>query len=285
MNTATRTAFSKVLCSMAVLALFIGCTAPAQASFILVSKGAIGTGTDASGLFVGAGSDLAGKTYKMTIAYDDLSTAFHTSSQTFDKESGRMTGVVGVTVDGRAFSANVVQSFGAMLYVDNNGAFSELTGFQSGNDAQSQNVYASHDLSSTQGTVAAPVIGMVSYTAVAGDIGRVAFTTNGPAGAASFTATPSVSWLVRPPAELISALVTYIDGAGLPKGIATSLLAKLASAQAPLSAGDVTGALQSITDLVNEARAQAGKQIPSAQAAEIIRQAQTTNDVIGVLYD
>ena len=90
---------------------------------------------------------------------------------------------------------------------------------------------------------------------------------------------------MRPPAELINALVTYIDGAGLPKGIATSLLAKLASAQAALSAGNVASAVQAITDLVNEARAQDGKQIGSAQAAEIIREAQTTNDVIGVLYD
>jgi len=285
MNTALRTAFSKVLCSLGVLAVVIGCAAPAQAAFILVSKGVIGTGTDTSGLFVAAGADLAGKTYRMTIAYDDFSTAFHTSSSTFDKESGRMTGVVGVTVAGRAFSANIVQSFGAMLYVNNNGAFSELTGFQSGDDAQGQNVYASHDLSSTLGTVTGPVIAMASYTAQTGDIGRVAFTTTGPAGAASFTATPSASALVRPPAELINALLTYISSAGLSKGIATSLSAKLASAQSSLAAGDVAGALQAITDLVNETNAQSGKHISNAQAAEIIRQAQTTADVIGVLYE
>ncbi len=175
-----------------------------------------------------------------------------------------MTGVVGVAVDGSAFSANVGRSFGALLYVNNNGAFSELTGFQSGNDAQGQNVYASHDLSSTLGMVAGPTIGMASYTAVAGDIGRVSFTTTGPTGAAAFTATPSASWLVRPPAELIDALMTYISGAGLGKGIQTSLLAKLASAQSYLAGGDVASAVQAITDLVNEVKAQDGKHIGSS---------------------
>src|SRR5579864_282077 len=284
MNTATRTAFSKGLYATGILALLIGCIAPAEAAIILVSKGVIASGTDTSGLF-GAPSDLAGKTYRMTITYDSFSSAFHTSSATFDKESGRMTGVVGVTVDGSAFSANVGQSFGALVYVNNNGAFSELTGFQSGNDVQGQNVYASHDLSSTLGLVTGPAIGMTSYTAVAGDIGRVSFTTTGPSGAAAFTATPSASWLVHLPVELINALMTYISGAGFSEGIQTSLLAKLASAQSYLADGDAASAVQAITDLVNEVKAQDSKHIGSSQGAEITGQAQTAIYVIGVLND
>ncbi len=284
MITATCSAFFKSSCSLGILVLCIGCVAPAEAAIILVSKGVIATGADTSGLF-GAPSDLAGKSYKMTIAYDDFSTASHTSSPTFDKQSGSMTGVVGIAVDGSAFSADVVQSFGAFLYANNNGAFSELTGFQSGNDSQGQDVYASQDLSSTSGTVTGPTIGMTSYTAVAGDIGRVAFTTAGPAGAASFTATPSASWLVHPPAELIDNLMTYIRGIGLAKGTQTSLLAKLASAQSYLAAGDIASAVQNVNDLINEAKAQDGKHIGSSQAAEMINQAQTAIFVIGVLND
>ena len=60
--------------------------------------------------------------------------------------------------------------------------------FHPWNDAQGQAVYAAHDLSSTAGTVTGPGIGMTAYTAVAGDVGLVNFSTSGQAGSASFTA-------------------------------------------------------------------------------------------------
>jgi hypothetical protein len=172
-----------------------------------------------------------------------------------------------------------------MLYVNNNGVFSELTGFQSGDDSSGQSVYAAHDLSSTSGTVTGPVIGMTSYTAMAGDIGRVTFTTSGPAGTASFGASPSGSWLVFPPAQLIQGLVAYVESAGLAKGIQTSLLAKLSSALSYLASGDISDAVQKINDFINEVNAQSGKHIASTAAAEMNSQAATVIYVIGILYD
>lgn len=281
MNIIMRQALSTAARSLALGAFAVAATS-VHAAIILVSKGVIDSGNDSTGVF-GAPSDLSGKPYKVEISYDDFSNAFHTSSATFDKEVGAVRGVVEVAVGGTAFSANVTRSFGAMLYVDNNGAFSELTGFQSGNGANGQNVYVSHDLSSTSGTVAGPAIGMTAYTAVAGDVSNVAFKTSGPGGSASFTATPSASWLVFPPKQLIGELTTYIAGAGLSTGTQTSLQAKLNAALAALAAGDDTGAVQALEDLIAEAQAQSGKHIAPAQSSEIVREAQTTIDTIGIL--
>jgi hypothetical protein len=171
-----------------------------------------------------------------------------------------------------------------MLYVNDNGAFSELTGFQSGDDATGQNVYVSHDLSSTAGTVAGPAIHMASYAAHAGDVSQVTFRTSGAEGNASFSATPSGSWLVFPPAQLIASLSTYVSGAGLQHGTATSLQAKLNAAQSDLAAGSVASAVQDLNDLIAETRAQSGKHIPTTQANSIIGQTQATIDTIGILY-
>ena len=275
-------ALSTAVRSLALAALAVAATS-AHAALILVSKGVIDAGTDATGVF-GAPADLAGKAYKFTITYDDFSGAYHSSSATFEKEAGPVTGAVGVVVDGHPFAANVTRSFGAMLYVNDNGAFSELTGFQSGNDATGQNVYVAHDLSSTAGTVAGPAFAMASYTAQAGDVSQVTFRTSGAEGGASFTATPSGSWLVHPPAELVATLTGYVSGAGLQGGIATSLTAKLNAAQSDLRAGSVASAVQDLTDLIAETRAQSGKHIPTTQASSIISQAQSTIDTIGILY-
>ena len=190
-----------------VLVVVVGlCASQAEAATILVSAGVITSGTDTSGLFGPAGASLAGKRYTLFITYDDFSGAFHSASATFEKELGPMTGLVTVTVNGIAFAPDVTLSFGALLYATNNGSFSELVGFQSGNDAQGQAVYASHDLSSTTGKVTGPAIAMTIYPAATGDIGSAAFTTSGPEGTASFTATPSFSAVVFPPSQLIDTL-------------------------------------------------------------------------------
>lgn len=283
MNIVERFTFSAGMPLLVAAGLLAACVVPAQAAIILVTKGVVAAGNDASGVF-GAPSDLAGKPYKMTITYDDFSSAFHTSSPTFDKEVGAVMGPVAVTIGAGTFSPSVARSFGAMLYVNNNGAFSELTGFQSGNDAQGQNVYASHDLSSTSGVVAGPAIGMSAYTAAPGDVSSVTFRTSGPEGTASFSATSTGSWLVFPPTQLIAQLSAYIEGAALaPSGVATSLQAKLNAASSALAAGDDVGAVDALNDVVAEARAQSGKKIGTAQASEIIRQAQTTIETIGIL--
>src|SRR5215472_16804837 len=146
--------------SVMTFAMAALCACSADAAIVLVSKGTIASGTDTSGVFGAGGADLTGQTYKLMVTYDDFSTAYHASSATFEKESGPITGNLSVTVNGTAFSRNVTQSFGAFLYVNNNGAFSELTGLQTGDDATGQALYDAHDLSSTSGTVTGPSIDM-----------------------------------------------------------------------------------------------------------------------------
>lgn len=175
----------------------------------------------------------------------------------------------------------MTQSFGAFLYVNNNGVFSELAGFQSGDDATGQAIYASHDLSSTAGIVTGPSIGM---TALAGDIGDMRFRTSGTAGTASFSAIPTAAWLLFPPPQLMSALASYIQGLGLSHGIQTGFLAKLDTAQSELADGQVAAATQSVNDLISEAKAQNGKALTTAQAAQMISQAQSILFAISVIY-
>ena len=257
---------------------------PASAATILVSKGTIASGTDTTGVFGTAGADLSGKTYKLMITYDDFSTAFHASSPTFEKQSGVVVGNLSVAVNGVAFARDVTQSFGAFLYVNNNGVFSELSGFQSGNDVSGQMLYATHDLSSTSGTVTGPSIGMTAYTAMPGDIGDARFSTSGSEGTASFTASPGAAYVVFPPPQLIASLSSYVQSLGLAHGTQTSLLAKLNAALSYLSSTDIASAVDSINAFINEAKAQSGKKLTSAQASQMISQAQSIVFTIGVIY-
>ena len=59
----------------------------------------------------------------------------------------------------------------------------------------------------------------------------------------------------------------------------------MASAQSYLAAGNIASAVQDVNDLINEAKAQAGKHIGGSQAAEMIAEAQAAIDAIGILYD
>ena len=256
----------------------------AGAAIILVSKGTIASGTDATGVFGSAAADLSGKTYKIMITYDDFSTAFHSSSQTFEKQAGPVSGNLSVAVNGLTFARNVTQSFGAFLYVNNNGAFSELTGFQSGDDASGQALYAANDLSSTSGTVTSPSIGMTAYIAMPGDVGDARFSTSGVEGTASFTASPSAVYLLFPPPQLIASLSSYVQSLGLAHGTETSFLAKLNAAMSYLSSGDIASAVDSVNAFINETNAQSGKKLTATQASQMISQAQSIIFTIGIIY-
>jgi hypothetical protein len=285
MNTIRRSGTLKALLWTGIVVVVGLCASQAEAATILVSEGVITAGTDTSGLFGVAGADLAGNSYKLFITYDDFSVAFHSNSATFEKELGPMTGVVTVTVNGITFAPAVTKSFGALLYANNNGSFSELVGFQSGNDAQGQAVYASHDLSSTTGRVTGPAIGPTTYTAVAGDIGSVTLRTSGPEGTASFTATPAFAAVVYPPSQLIDSLAAYVDGLGLPKGTETSLVhAKLDTAKTSFAIGYVAAAIGAINSFISEVKAQSGKKITVSEAANMINQAQAIITSIQILY-
>jgi hypothetical protein len=70
--------------------------------------------------------------------------------------------------------------------------------------------------------------------------------------------------------DTISDQASLIQSFRLPIGTQFSLVAKVNSAMAKLSAGDKTAAINSLNALINETRAQRGKKIPAIQADILI---------------
>src|SRR5437016_3931197 len=82
------------------------------------------------------------------------------------------------------------------------------------------------------------------------------------------------------PAQLAN-LDETVGGLGLPRGIATSLKAKLNAALAAANVGDVVTACTKLQDFINETRAQAGKMIPMTDAALLVTEAERIRAVLG----
>jgi len=76
-----------------------------------------------------------------------------------------------------------------------------------------------------------------------------------------------------PSGELIDTLTVYLVGLGLPQGTENSLTAKLDNARKSWARGDNGAAIIQVSSFIDEVKAQSGKKIPAAQAAELIRQA------------
>lgn len=93
---------------------------------------------------------------------------------------------------------------------------------------------------------------------------RVAPSTTSPTSDPTFDETFSSA------VERIGSVGTLIMGLGLPQGTATSLLAKVAAAQASLASGNLTAACNQLQALIHEAEAQSGKKLSIPQADAII---------------
>ncbi|MBL8515171.1 MAG: hypothetical protein JNJ55_14350 [Betaproteobacteria bacterium] len=84
-----------------------------------------------------------------------------------------------------------------------------------------------------------------------------------------------------PVAERLEDLADLIDGMGLPRGIARSLLAKAEAAQASFAAGNTAAACGQLQALINQARAQSGRQLTVAQSNAIIDEATAIRRAMG----
>jgi HYR domain len=82
---------------------------------------------------------------------------------------------------------------------------------------------------------------------------------------------------VRGAGDQLADLLTAVQGVGPGR----SLPAKVASATEFLAAGDAGAACRTLAAFVNEVRAQAGKHIPSATAAELTADAERIRAVLG----
>jgi hypothetical protein len=79
----------------------------------------------------------------------------------------------------------------------------------------------------------------------------------------------------------IAELIGEVEELGLPHGIARSLLAKLGGAQRRLDAGNLAAACDKLGAFANEVRAQTGKRIDAAEAAELVSQVSAVRASLG----
>jgi probable HAF family extracellular repeat protein len=87
--------------------------------------------------------------------------------------------------------------------------------------------------------------------------------------------------LLSTPASSISNLASLVQSFNLPFGIANSMLVKLQQAQAAVNAGDLVTACSLLGAFSNQVSAQAGHQIPPAQANQLLLVANQLRDAWG----
>jgi hypothetical protein len=81
--------------------------------------------------------------------------------------------------------------------------------------------------------------------------------------------------------EQIEDLTDLIEGLNLPVGTASSLITKLQNALTAIDAGDTATACDSLTAFINATRAQSGKKLTAAQAADLITAAEEIKLALG----
>ena len=185
----------------------IGAAGPAQATvFTLKTTGAVGSGTDALGLFGPAGGSLP--VTPTGCRSRTHSNGASNTSPTFEEISGPITGPVTATVNGITTAIPVTTSLGARLEAFNNGNSSELLGLQSGtNDANGQFVSTTQEVLSPTVNVTGPRLTNSSYTVGPADFTSVSFTTSLGFTTTSFNATAStisLAAVVPEPASLLT---------------------------------------------------------------------------------
>jgi phosphohistidine swiveling domain-containing protein len=79
----------------------------------------------------------------------------------------------------------------------------------------------------------------------------------------------------------ISALINTVNSFQLPKGLQTSLDAKLKDALSAVNAGNTATACSDLTDFISEVHAQSGKKLTVAQANQLIAAATLIQAVLG----
>jgi len=76
-------------------------------------------------------------------------------------------------------------------------------------------------------------------------------------------------------------LIDSVEALGLPSKIESRLLAKLDGAEKNIASGDTAGACGKLTSFIKQVKAQSGKKIPAAAAADLIADAEAVRESLG----
>ena len=91
----------------------------------------------------------------------------------------------------------------------------------------------------------------------------------------------ALSGTIETPVDATVDLQTTLTGLGLPNGTLNSLSVKLDAALQALARGDTAAACSALRDFINETSAQSGKKITTANATNLINEANEIRAVIG----
>lgn len=167
-------------------------------SLYVTTSGVITSGSDPADL-LGAGTDLTGDSYSLTVKYDDLGPSYFTNgSGTFAADIGDpLTGYVAVAVNHHSLFTSLQVGTSASLIED----LFDLFASNSGNDAAGNFADVSQNLQCASTCVPyADLQTAFSYTLQAGDLGvdTYSFTNAAGTGTASFTGSSTVMILLVP---------------------------------------------------------------------------------------
>ena len=76
-------------------------------------------------------------------------------------------------------------------------------------------------------------------------------------------------------------LIDSVEALGLPSKIEGPLLAKLNGAEKNIASGDTAGACDKLASFISQVKAQRGKKIPAAVAADLIADAEAVRGSLG----
>jgi hypothetical protein len=188
---------------VAIGVLAAGGLAPGMAQaypFTITTTGVISAGTDTNSVF-GAGSNLAGDSYTLSIFYDGLGPSYFADGTSAFDFGDAILGSVSVTLNGHTITTEIVNNPAPSLVEDN----SDIDDSTSGNGAAGDNVDASQEVGSSINDFVpfADLQTDVFYALVGGDIGSDSYSYDNASDVQtiSFSGTPtSIDLAVPEPA-------------------------------------------------------------------------------------
>lgn len=186
---------------LALAAAMLGAAAAQASPFSVITTGTISSGTDLANLF-GAGTDLTGDAYTLTINYDGLGPSYFTdgSGQFAENIGDPLTGSIAVTIGATTRTTQVQFNTGSSLIEDT----SDLSANLSGDDAAGNSAVGSQSVTGVSNFIPyADLQTSFTYTLGANDFGSDSYNFANPTNTqtVNFLGTPSrIAFAVPEPA-------------------------------------------------------------------------------------